>query len=120
MRPYPNDASRELFLSCECSSMDHLARFSYFATTSIEPAPNLYLTVHLKTWRGFWRRAWTAICYALGRKSRFGEWDEVIVDAKQAADLRKLLDEYIADAEKAEAQVASQREQPQTPPTAEK
>lgn len=88
---------RSAFLTCECGSEEHLARFAYFAPDERRPedGASLYLSIHIRGWEGFWRRLWTAVKYAAGYRSKYGEWDEVIVTRRSAREMRDLCDEFL-------------------------
>jgi len=74
-------------LICECCSLDHQVSFAKF-----EDEPNtIYVETHLTTHRGFLRRLWYGLKYAFGYKSRYGAWDEIILEEKSLADLRNFL-----------------------------
>ena len=67
----------ELIL-CECSSMEHQMVFVHFD----EEPDVIYVQVHLAK-RPFWKRVGSAIRYILGRRSRYGDWDEIIVSRER-------------------------------------
>jgi hypothetical protein len=77
----------ELTARCECHSPDHTVFFDYDGEGG-----ELYLTVHLTTHRGFWKRLWYGIKYAFGYQCRYGAWDEVILRQRDCAPIRALLD----------------------------
>jgi len=74
------------FIECDCYSSDHIFKFSYF-----EDEPEIYLTVHLSSHRGFFGRLKRAFKYLMGYKCRYGNWDEVVMDKDKAQDLAKFL-----------------------------
>lgn len=81
----------EFFVTCKCTSMDHIVRFSY------EPDDcELYVTVHLAP-LPFWKRVKNALRYVFGRRSRYGDHEEVIVDESSAFILLELLTRYGRD-----------------------
>lgn len=73
------------FIQCACSTSEHLVKVVY------DPEDNdIYVEVHLHTWRSIFRRIWIGLKYVFGYKSRYGQWDEVIVkprDYKRLADI---------------------------------
>lgn len=83
-----------LLIRCDCHSLDHLAEFSLFTYDNDNPA--LYLTVHLNSWQGVFRRLWVGFKYAFGYKSRYGNWDEMIINVDQAKKIRNVCNSYIA------------------------
>lgn len=56
---------------CMCSSMDHCFRLMWVEDS-------LYLTVHL-TRKAWWRRLWVALKYVAGKRSIYGDFDEVLI-----------------------------------------
>lgn len=77
----------EFLLVCECSSLEHQMVFRW------DNADNeVYANVHLADYKGFWKRLWHGLKYAFGYKSRYGEFDEVILRKEDAANLQKVVD----------------------------
>lgn len=80
----------DLFL-CECGSSEHqfIMRLIDWEPDPkyIDPNPeeNLMfsLSVHLPT-QGFWRRLKRGIGYIFGYKCRYGDWDEILLNYKDA------------------------------------
>lgn len=64
----------EMFI-CSCGSLEHQIFFWYWPEEK-----NIYLEVHLITHDNFFKRLWAGLKYVFGYKSRFGEWDEFILD----------------------------------------
>ncbi len=73
------------FVQCACYTNEHLVKVVY------EPEENeICIEVHLHTWHSIFRRIWVGLKYVFGYKSRFGQWDTVIVrpgDYKRLADI---------------------------------
>ena len=84
-------SERELHIGCSCGSYDHQAIMVYWAGEE----PEAYLSIHLITWRQWWRRAWEAMRYVFGG-SRVG-WDEVLINHEMARRLTTFLDDFLAD-----------------------
>lgn len=81
----------ELFVTCKCTSPDHLVRFTY------EPEDReLYVTVHLAP-LPFHKRLWNAVRYVFGRRSRYGDHEEVLVPEHSAIQILELLTRYGRD-----------------------
>lgn len=55
----------------------------------------IYIHAHLFKY-GFWRRVKYAIRYVLGKKSRYGAWDEIILTSEHAGQFQRLADELKA------------------------
>jgi hypothetical protein len=89
---------KELFVRCECGSIDHQIIFSFWPDD--EPEHNLIsMEVHLAN-LGFFRRLKRAVRYALGQLSQYGDWDEVLIGPEKAKEIIEFLDEYLASYEK--------------------
>lgn len=72
------------FIECACHTSEHLIKVVY------DPEDNeMFVEVHLHTWKSIFRRMWVAIKYVFGYKTRFGQWDELIVQPK---DYKRLAD----------------------------
>jgi hypothetical protein len=76
---------RKIFV-CECSSLEHQVSFWYD-----EDEDTLYVETHLVTHKNFFKRLWVGLKYAFGYKSRFGEWDEILLDPKSQKELYQWL-----------------------------
>ena len=50
-----------------------------------------FMHIHLSNYRGFWQRLRYGLAYAFGRKSRFGAFDEIILNPKDADKLQKVV-----------------------------
>lgn len=72
-------------LICSCGSCEHQAILSYWHD---EDYPEVYLSIHLITWEGFWRRLWTGLRYAFGYKSKYGHFDEMVITPEEAKNIR--------------------------------
>lgn len=69
---------RTLFL-CRCFSIEH----SFVVSADEE---DLFIEVHLAS-LPFWGRVRSAIRYILGRKSKWGDFEEILLSPEQALDL---------------------------------
>ncbi len=75
---------------CECHSDEHQFKFA------LDQEDNeLFLSVYLHNWKPWWRRVWVAVRYILGHTSKYGHWDSVIVQQKDAGRLYSMLNRYI-------------------------
>ena len=68
-----NELERELYI-CACHSPEH-----QMLVTNDENN-HLIIEYHLKTYKGFWKRLVTAVRYLFGYRSKYGEWDSIILD----------------------------------------
>jgi len=73
--------TQEVFI-CECSSSEHQLVLQYIYGNDECDSDMLQFQMHLKPTYGFWKRAWSAIRYIFGYRSRFGHWDDFLVDPK--------------------------------------
>ena len=78
------------YLECDCGSIDHIVRLSYFKD---EP-DLLYLEIHLSG-AGFWGRVRKGIRYILGRKSMWGDFDEFVLCPVKMKKFRDEIDAVI-------------------------
>lgn len=72
-------------LVCECGSLEHQLGFWYDKEDDL-----LYVYPKLHTYNGFFKRLWIGIKYAFGYKSRFGEFDEILLDKDVREKLLKI------------------------------
>ena len=77
---------------CACHSSEHQILTEYD-----EKYNQIYVQIHLSTHKNFFKRIWVAIKYVFGYKSRYGEWDNIIIDKDNyhilAKELSKIKDE---------------------------
>ena len=79
-----------LYIDCECSSMEHTMRFMYWKEK--DPSDDrVYVTIHLAPEKSFWKRLVNAIKYMFGYRSRYGDFDEVIIEPTKAKQIVTLL-----------------------------
>ena len=69
---------RTLFV-CRCYSIEH----SFIVSADED---DLFVEVHLAA-LPFWKRLWHAVNYVVGRKSKWGDFEEVLLDPETALDL---------------------------------
>ena len=75
-------------LICDCNSTEHQM---VFMTVGDEHPRECYVHVHL-TKKRFLDRVKTAFRHIMGYKSRFGDWDEFILNPEDADKLQKVVD----------------------------
>lgn len=77
---------KELVL-CQCKSLEHQIVFVWFED---DDDSEVYMQIHLiKT--SFWRRLVNGIKYIFGYKSRFGAWDEIVLDNDNLEQFKKVI-----------------------------
>lgn len=87
-------------LECSCRDHRHVFRAWLFQGTEIDPDPDLLLFIQLNPNRNVLQRIWAAIRYILGYGSKFGHWDEVLIDPKSARILGQLCQAVVDHTEK--------------------
>ena len=77
----------EILLLCDCSSDEHqmIVRWD-------DNDKEVYVSIHLANNTGFWKRLWHGLKYAFGHRSRYGEFDEIILRKEDASNLQKVVD----------------------------
>ena len=70
---------KEQLFICECHSMDHIMLFSYD-----EEDNQVFVHIRLSTYHNFFNRLWRGLKYAFGLNSRFGNFDEFLVQPDDA------------------------------------
>lgn len=81
-------------LICSCHSTEH--QIIIYENTDPLYGPEAYVHIHLIK-RSFWKRLKYAIKYIFGYKSRYGAWDEFILEPKHADKLEQLLYHLTSD-----------------------
>lgn len=76
---------REIII-CECQSAEHQMVVSY---ENDENHPMVYLHIHL-TKRPFWKRLIYGIKYIFGKQSKYGAFDEMILNPEDAPKFEKI------------------------------
>lgn len=83
-----NNRRQELFV-CDCGDIAHQMVFTF------DDDPDwrgVYVEFHLNKGVRWWKRIWIAIKYIFGHQSRFGAFDEVILQKKDAERLQEVVD----------------------------
>ena len=76
---------RRIFI-CDCNSLEHQVAFWYDEDEKL-----LYIEPHLITHDNFFKRIWIGLKYVFGYRSRFGEFDEVVLSIESQRKLREML-----------------------------
>ncbi len=98
---------KHLYLDCSCSSLNHLVRFSADQDSTW---PFFCITYHLVNSRSFWKRAKEAARHLLGRDTRWGDWDETLLDIEAVKKLRDLCDHFLKKERINDERAADRRE----------
>ena len=78
------------FIRCSCGHHEHQAIIAADPDDGL-----LFVEFHLVTWQNILRRAWVAVRYVFGYRSRFGAWDELVMDRGQVEALRDYLSGFL-------------------------
>lgn len=73
---------REIFI-CDCNSLEHSYAFWYD-----EEENELHFMPHLITYRNIFKRILVAIKYIFGYKSRYGDFDSMIINKEDYEKLK--------------------------------
>ena len=79
-------AMKRTLFTCRCFSIEH----SFVISADDE---DLLIEVHLSS-APFWKRVKNAVRYILGRKSNWGDFEEILLSPEQALDLGDKLVEW--------------------------
>lgn len=77
-------------LICQCESLEHQVTFSYLEG---DKDGDVYMEVHLAP-LGFWQRVVNGIKYIFGHRSKYGDFDEMIIKKEDVWKLEKIV-EYL-------------------------
>ena len=76
---------RELFV-CACGDVEH-----QFVISKFEDEPEFFVEVHLSDSR-FFRRLLIGLKYIFGKKSKYGAFEEIILNPEDVERLKKVFD----------------------------
>jgi len=79
--------NKELIL-CKCGSMEHQIVFIWFDN---DDDKEVFAQVHLTTNKTFWKRIISGVRYIFGYKSRFGNFDEIILTNDHVEGLKNVI-----------------------------
>ena len=79
------------FIVCDCGHIEHLIVLSFDPDESEPEYREIYLEVFLNPHRHFLVRVWHAIKYIFGYRSKYGDFDEVVLGKSQVAKLMDFL-----------------------------
>lgn len=80
------------YFECVCGTDEHTLRFKL--DTHDPNDVELYTSVFLNQYRGFFKRLWIAVKYLFGYKCKYGHWDCTMIKLEDADRLIKLLESY--------------------------
>lgn len=79
---------------CECGDVAHQLVLSWFKPQTLmdyDSDEYVYLSVHLNK-LPFWKRLKVAIQYLFGKQSKYGAFDEVIIDSSEYKKFQDMVD----------------------------
>jgi hypothetical protein len=79
--------NKELIL-CECGSMEHQIVFIWFDDNEDN---EVFAQIHLNTEKSFYERLVSGIKYIFGYKSKYGNFDEIILSSTHIEGLKKVI-----------------------------
>jgi hypothetical protein len=91
-----------LYLECACSSNEHLVKVTYDVDSGIPSASFVSIEVQLSK-QSWYRRIWPAIKYVFGYESKYGHWDETLLNLQQVGKLHALLHTFSKEVEEAKS-----------------
>ena len=71
---------------CACHSLEHQVAISYDEELNL-----VFLNIHLIDHKSFLKRFISGVKYIFGYKSRFGHWDEFLIDSNNSKVFQKNL-----------------------------
>ena len=76
-------------LICECGSLEHQIVIAEYPEYE-----EVYVEVHLSNYMNFWQRLVAGVKYIFGHRSKFGEFDSIIIRREDHQLLIDLLEKY--------------------------
>jgi len=73
-------------LICDCSSVEHQVVITHDSEENM-----VYLHIHLQSYDSFWKRLVRGIKYIFGYKSRYGDWDEIILNPEDKSKIEEIV-----------------------------
>lgn len=74
---------------CECQSPEHQIIFFYDKEDDV-----IYMETHLSNSKSIWKRIISGIKYIFGYKSKFGNFDSLVLGFKQIKELDDVVNSY--------------------------
>jgi len=83
---------KELYVRCDCNHIEHLLVLSYDS----EDPDYIYTEMHLAKWP-FWHRVKYAIKYIFGKQSKYGAFEEILINKETSLKIKKFIEEFNND-----------------------
>ncbi|MBQ8421525.1 MAG: hypothetical protein IJX11_04605 [Bacteroidales bacterium] len=78
----------EDLLMCQCTDPEHMMIIRYFLDDN-----EVFVSIHLYRERNIFKRIWTALKFVFrGKKSIYGDFDEIILRPEDADKLQRVVD----------------------------
>lgn len=77
----------QMLLTCKCGDPDHNLIIGYNNDGS-----EVFVAVHLVREPNVFKRAWIALKYIFGRRSIYGDFDEIVLSPLDAPKLQQVVD----------------------------
>lgn len=88
-----NEGRKDLLLLCDCAKTEHQIVFTYFDD---DPLGDTFIYVHFfLSDQSFWKRLITGIRYIFGHTSKYGHWDEILINPMTAIQLQSYINKYL-------------------------
>ena len=85
---------KKYLVLCDCKSSEHQVILQYFEDEKPE-WQELYIDVHLYDYKNFFKRIWTGIRYIFGYKSKYGKFDEIVVNPTEVREIINFLQAFL-------------------------
>jgi hypothetical protein len=79
-------------VTCSCESDEHQMNFRFFADSLDDEF--IYCTISLVPEKNIFKRFWKAIKYLFGYKSKFGDFEEFILDKNKIYEIKNIIEYY--------------------------
>ena len=87
---------KELIIRCFCDIPEHQAILSYYPEHFARWGKDMCLQVHLCP-GPFWRRVIAGIRHILGKRSVYGDFDEIELDVDEVERVIKFMEEFLKE-----------------------
>lgn len=75
-------------LTCKCGDPSHQMVIGY----NLDEYEEVYLSIHLVREHNIFKRMWVALKYVFGRRSIYGDYDEIVLSEHDAPKLQRVVD----------------------------
>jgi len=75
-------------LTCKCGDVSHQLTIGY----NLDEHEEVYLSIHLVREYNIFKRLWIALKYVFGKRSIYGDFDEIVLSPLDAPKLQKVVD----------------------------